>query len=174
MNLTEHSGARTNRLGEACLKNNLITASNGSLVSTGVDLNHPTSAVFSSRSTLSDPVPAGSADSEMSEEQKKEKLSELRKKEQELRDILTKKTKELKKICMREAVRSWMTLPQLRLQFVSLPSLFVQPGADRQAAKGVSPLLRREATADQTTGRHLLQIRRALPLQRGLYSLGGS
>lgn len=41
----------------------------------------------------------------MSEEQKKEKLSELRKKEQEIRDILTKKTKELKKICMREAVR---------------------------------------------------------------------
>eukprot|EP00066_Takifugu_rubripes_P001971 XP_003963544.2 PREDICTED: FERM domain-containing protein 4B-like [Takifugu rubripes] len=79
MNLTEHSGARINRLGEACLKNNLITASNGSLVSTG------------------------SADSEMSEEQKKEKLSELRKKEQEIRDILTKKTKELKKICMREA-----------------------------------------------------------------------
>lgn len=55
----------------------------------------------------------GSADSEMSEEQKKEKLSELRKKEQEIRDILTKKTKELKKICMREAVRCWMTL-QLR------------------------------------------------------------
>lgn len=109
----------------------------------------------------------------MSEEQKKEKLSELRKKEQEIRDILTKKTKELKKICMREAVRSWMTLPQLFLQFVSSPSLFVQPGADRQAAEGVSPLLRREAPADQTTGRHLLQIRRPLPLQRGVYSDGG-
>lgn len=61
----------------------------------------------------------------MSEEQKKEKLSELRKKEQEIRDILTKKTKELKKICMREAVRSCMTLPQLTLQFVSLPLFFV-------------------------------------------------
>lgn len=47
----------------------------------------------------------GSADSEMSEEQKKEKLSELRKKEQEIQDILAKKTKELKKICLREAVR---------------------------------------------------------------------
>lgn len=47
----------------------------------------------------------------MSEEQKKEKLSELRKKEQEIRDILTKKTKELKKICMREAVRRWLPLP---------------------------------------------------------------
>lgn len=48
MNLTEHSGARINRLGEACLKNNLITASNGSLVSTGADLNHPPSGVVSS------------------------------------------------------------------------------------------------------------------------------
>lgn len=47
----------------------------------------------------------GSADSEMSEEQKKEKLSELRKKEKEIQDILAKKTKELKKICLREAVR---------------------------------------------------------------------
>lgn len=40
MDLTEHSGAKINRLGEACLKNNLITASNGSLVSTGVDPNY--------------------------------------------------------------------------------------------------------------------------------------
>uniref|UniRef100_A0A665TVJ0 FERM domain containing 4Bb n=1 Tax=Echeneis naucrates TaxID=173247 RepID=A0A665TVJ0_ECHNA len=79
IDLTEHGGARMNRLGDAGPKNNLITASNGSLVSTG------------------------SADSEMSEEQKKEKLSELRKKEQEIQDILAKKTKELKKICMREA-----------------------------------------------------------------------
>ncbi|XP_035987618.1 FERM domain-containing protein 4B isoform X3 [Fundulus heteroclitus] len=79
MELTEHGGAKMNRLGDVGLKNNCITASNGSLVSTG------------------------SADSEMSEEQKKEKLSELRKKEQELQDILAKKTKELKKICLREA-----------------------------------------------------------------------
>lgn len=42
----------------------------------------------------------------MSEEQKKEKLSELRKKEREIQDILAKKTKELKKICLREAVRN--------------------------------------------------------------------
>ncbi|KAM9750771.1 FERM domain-containing protein 4B isoform 3-T3 [Menidia menidia] len=79
MDLTEHGAAKINRLGDIGLKNNFITASNGSLVSTG------------------------SADSEMSEEQKKEKLSELRKKEQEIQDILVKKTKELKKICLREA-----------------------------------------------------------------------
>lgn len=46
MDLTEHSGAKTNRLGEACLKNDLITASNGSLVSTGVDLNYSCSVIF--------------------------------------------------------------------------------------------------------------------------------
>ncbi|XP_057686345.1 FERM domain-containing protein 4B-like isoform X3 [Corythoichthys intestinalis] len=79
MDLTEHAGGKINKLGESILKNNLITASNGSLVSTG------------------------SADSEMSEEQKKEKLAELRKKEQDIQDILAKKTKELKKICLREA-----------------------------------------------------------------------
>ncbi|XP_037334126.2 FERM domain-containing protein 4B isoform X1 [Pungitius pungitius] len=79
MDLTEHGGAKINRLGDAGLKNNFITASNGSLVSTG------------------------SADSEISEEQKKEKLSELRRKEMEIQDILAKKTKELKKICLREA-----------------------------------------------------------------------
>ncbi|XP_061591458.1 FERM domain-containing protein 4B isoform X1 [Cololabis saira] len=79
MDLTEHGGAKMNRLGDVGLKNNFITASNGSLVSTG------------------------SADSEMSEEQKREKLAELRKKEQEIQDILAKKTKELKKICLREA-----------------------------------------------------------------------
>lgn len=66
---------------------------------------------------------AGSADSEMSEEQKKEKLSELRKKEQEIRDILTKKTKELKKICMREAVRRWLRL-QHRHCYLSRLSLY--------------------------------------------------
>lgn len=49
----------------------------------------------------------------MSEEQKKEKLSELRKKEREIQDILAKKTKELKKICLREAVRNYFALPYL-------------------------------------------------------------
>lgn len=63
----------------------------------------------------------GSADSEMSEEQKKEKLSELRKKEQEIQDILAKKTKELKKICMREAVRNHFVL-----HFLTRVRLFFQ------------------------------------------------
>lgn len=46
----------------------------------------------------------GSADSEISEEQKKEKVAELKKKEKNLQDTLTQKLDELKKICMREAV----------------------------------------------------------------------
>uniref|UniRef100_A0A8C6UUZ1 FERM domain containing 4Bb n=1 Tax=Neogobius melanostomus TaxID=47308 RepID=A0A8C6UUZ1_9GOBI len=79
MDLTEQGGTKVTKLGEAGVKNDLITASNGSLVSTE------------------------SGDSEMSEEQKKEKLCELRKKEQEIQDILNKKTKELKRICLREA-----------------------------------------------------------------------
>ncbi|KAG8002512.1 FERM domain-containing protein 4B, partial [Nibea albiflora] len=98
MDLTEHGGAKINRLGDAGLKNNLITASNGSLVSTDV-----TDIVRFVGERDQNVVFTGSADSEMSEEQKKEKLSELRKKEQEIQDILAKKTKELKKICLREA-----------------------------------------------------------------------
>lgn len=47
----------------------------------------------------------GSADSAVDEEQKKEKISELKKKEQEIQDVLTQKTKELKKICLLEAVK---------------------------------------------------------------------
>ncbi|KAJ8016737.1 hypothetical protein DPEC_G00010460 [Dallia pectoralis] len=79
VDLTEHGGGtKVSRLGDN-LKNNLIMASTGSLVSTG------------------------SADSVIDEEQKREKISELKKKEQEIQDVLTQKTKELKKICLREA-----------------------------------------------------------------------
>ncbi|KAF7250078.1 FERM domain-containing protein 4B [Varanus komodoensis] len=46
---------------------------------------------------------AGSQDSEVSEEQKKEKILELRKKEKLLQEKLLQKVEELKKICLREA-----------------------------------------------------------------------
>lgn len=52
----------------------------------------------------------GSADSEMSEELKKEKISELKKKEKDIQDVLTQKMKELKKVCLREAVKSQISL----------------------------------------------------------------
>ena len=48
----------------------------------------------------------GSADSEMNDDQKKEKISDLKKKEKDIQDSLLHKMKELKKICLREAVKS--------------------------------------------------------------------
>uniref|UniRef100_A0A671MD45 FERM domain-containing protein 4B-like n=1 Tax=Sinocyclocheilus anshuiensis TaxID=1608454 RepID=A0A671MD45_9TELE len=76
--LTENGASKMNKL-SAGVKNQLIMASNGSLVSTG------------------------SADSEMNDDQKKEKLAELRKKESEIQDTLSQKLTELKEICLREA-----------------------------------------------------------------------
>nr|CBN80978.1 FERM domain-containing protein 4B [Dicentrarchus labrax] len=79
MDLTEICAPRISKLSSIESKDQLIMASNGSLIS------------------------AGSADSEVSEEQKKEKVAELKKKEKELQDTLTQKLEELKTICMREA-----------------------------------------------------------------------
>ncbi|KAM7423184.1 hypothetical protein PAMA_010962 [Pampus argenteus] len=79
MDLTEISAPRISKLSSLESKDQLIMASNGSLIS------------------------AGSAESEVNEEQKKEKIAELKKKEKDLQDTLTKKLEELKKICMREA-----------------------------------------------------------------------
>uniref|UniRef100_A0A672PSD9 FERM domain containing 4Bb n=1 Tax=Sinocyclocheilus grahami TaxID=75366 RepID=A0A672PSD9_SINGR len=76
--LTENGASKMNKL-SAGVKNQLIMASNGSLVSTG------------------------SADSEMNDDQKKEKLAELRKKENDIQDTLSQKLTELKEICLREA-----------------------------------------------------------------------
>ncbi|XP_053293218.1 FERM domain-containing protein 4B isoform X6 [Pleuronectes platessa] len=79
VDLTEICAPRITKLSSIEIKDQLIMASSGSLIS------------------------AGSADSEVSEEQKKEKIAELKKKEKDLQDKLTKKLEELKKICMREA-----------------------------------------------------------------------
>ncbi|XP_071351581.1 FERM domain-containing protein 4B isoform X3 [Trachinotus anak] len=79
MDLTEICAPRISKLSSIESKDQLIMASNGSLIS------------------------AGSAESEVSEEQKKEKIAELKKKEKDLQDTLTQKLEELKKICMREA-----------------------------------------------------------------------
>ncbi|KAL7891794.1 hypothetical protein AOLI_G00012700 [Acnodon oligacanthus] len=79
MDLTEIGAPRISRMVSVESKDQLIMASNGSLVS------------------------AGSADSEVSEELKKEKVAELKKKEKNLQDLLTQKLNELKKICLREA-----------------------------------------------------------------------
>lgn len=55
----------------------------------------------------------------MNEEQRKEKVAELRRKEKELQDTLNRKLEELKKVCMREAVS---VLPSI-LSLVRTPAL---------------------------------------------------
>nr|XP_040058758.1 FERM domain-containing protein 4B isoform X4 [Gasterosteus aculeatus aculeatus]XP_040058759.1 FERM domain-containing protein 4B isoform X5 [Gasterosteus aculeatus aculeatus] len=79
MDLTEISAPRIIKRSTIESRDRLIMASNGSLIS------------------------AGSADSEVSDEQKKEKVAELKKKEKHLQDQLAQKIEELKKICMKEA-----------------------------------------------------------------------
>uniref|UniRef100_A0A0S7F1H7 FRM4B n=2 Tax=Poeciliopsis prolifica TaxID=188132 RepID=A0A0S7F1H7_9TELE len=79
VHLTELSIPRMSKLSIVESNDPLIMASNGSLISTG------------------------SADSEVSEEQKKEKIAELKKKEKDLQDTLAQKLEELRKICLREA-----------------------------------------------------------------------
>ncbi|NWY75558.1 FRM4B protein, partial [Erithacus rubecula] len=82
MDLTEMGTPKVSKLVTLEAKNQLIMASNGSLIS------------------------SGSQDSEVSEEQKKEKIMELKKKEKLLQEKLLQKVEELKKICLREAVRA--------------------------------------------------------------------
>ncbi|XP_072308016.1 FERM domain-containing protein 4B isoform X2 [Eucyclogobius newberryi] len=79
VDLTEIHAPRITKLSKMESKDRLIMASNGSLIS------------------------AGSAESEVNEEQKKEKLAELKKKEKNLQESLALKLEELKKICLRES-----------------------------------------------------------------------
>ncbi|XP_061474622.1 FERM domain-containing protein 4B isoform X4 [Rhineura floridana] len=79
MDLTEMGTPKVSKLGALEAKSQLIMTSNGSLIS------------------------SGSQDSEASEEQKKEKILELKKKEKLLQEKLLQKVDELKKICLREA-----------------------------------------------------------------------
>ncbi|XP_016847165.1 FERM domain-containing protein 4B isoform X2 [Anolis carolinensis] len=79
MDLTDMGTPKVSKLAALEAKNQLIMASNGSLIS------------------------SGSQDSEVGEEQKKEKILELRKKEKLLQEKLLQKVEELKKICLREA-----------------------------------------------------------------------
>ncbi|XP_058258880.1 FERM domain-containing protein 4B isoform X1 [Hemibagrus wyckioides] len=79
MDLTDNGASRVSKLVSGESKDQLIMASNGSLAS------------------------AGSADSEVNEELKKEKIAELKQKANSLQELLNKKLSELKKICLREA-----------------------------------------------------------------------
>ncbi|XP_061779920.1 FERM domain-containing protein 4B isoform X2 [Nerophis lumbriciformis] len=79
MDLTEIASLRITKLTSLECNDQLIMASSGSLIS------------------------AGSADSDVAEEQKREKIAEMKKKEKSLQDTLLQKLEELKKICLREA-----------------------------------------------------------------------
>nr|XP_027787699.1 FERM domain-containing protein 4B isoform X1 [Marmota flaviventris] len=79
MDLTDTGTQRVSKLVTLEAKGQFIMASNGSLIS------------------------SGSQDSEASEEQKREKILELRRKEKQLQEKLLKKVEELRKICLREA-----------------------------------------------------------------------
>uniref|UniRef100_A0AAZ3SLR7 FERM domain-containing protein n=1 Tax=Oncorhynchus tshawytscha TaxID=74940 RepID=A0AAZ3SLR7_ONCTS len=79
MDLTEIGAPWISKLSSMESKDQLIMASNRSLIS------------------------AGSGDSDVSEELKKEKIADLKNKEKDLQDSLTQKLEELKKICLREA-----------------------------------------------------------------------
>lgn len=109
VDLTEISAPRITKLSSIDSKNQLIMASNGSLVSAGTaggkNRTSLPSQRFNSPLIPVDCRPASdSAESEVNEEQRKEKVAELRRKEKELQDTLTRKLEELKKVCMREAV----------------------------------------------------------------------
>ncbi|KAK7916372.1 hypothetical protein WMY93_012133 [Mugilogobius chulae] len=79
VDLTEIHAPRITKLSKMESKDQLIMASNGSLIS------------------------AGSVESEVNEELKKEKLAELKKKEKNLQEALASKLEDLKKICLRES-----------------------------------------------------------------------
>ncbi|XP_051753269.1 FERM domain-containing protein 4B isoform X2 [Ctenopharyngodon idella] len=79
MDLSETGAPRNSKLVSMESKDKLIMASNGSLVS------------------------SNSAENDVNEELKKEKIAELKKKQESLKEILALKEEELKKICLREA-----------------------------------------------------------------------
>ncbi|KTF82530.1 hypothetical protein cypCar_00023322 [Cyprinus carpio] len=79
MDLTETGAPRNSTLVSIESKDKLIMASSGSLVS------------------------SNSVDNEVNEEQRKEKIAELKNKQEHIKEILALKEEELKKICLREA-----------------------------------------------------------------------
>lgn len=106
----------------------------------------------------------GSQDSEGMEEQKREKILELKKKEKLLQEKLLKKVEELKKICLREAVSGlglsenlcWVAIACVHYELLTL-SCFT--GAHRQNAKGISTEHRREGPSGQEASGHHVQAR---------------
>ncbi|KAJ7998597.1 hypothetical protein DPEC_G00206550 [Dallia pectoralis] len=106
MDLNEVEAPRISKMSSIGSKNQLIMASNGSLIS------------------------AGSLDFEVSEEQKREKIADLKQKAKDLQDTLTQKEEELRNLCLREAELTGI-LPQEYPQVVGekLPAVQRRVGA---------------------------------------------
>lgn len=112
MDLSETGAPRSSKLVSMEGKDKLIMASNGSLVSSSKTI----SFIYSKNSLMNFVVRTDivielafafildSADNDVNEEQKKEKIAELKNKQKSLSEILALKEGELKKICLREAV----------------------------------------------------------------------
>lgn len=98
------------------------------------------------------------------EEQKREKILELKKKEKLLQEKLLKKVEELKKICLREAVSGhglsgrlcWVAVACVHYELLTL-SCFT--GAHGQNAKGVSTEHGREGPSSQEASGDHFQVR---------------
>lgn len=112
MDLSETGAPRNSKLVSMESKDKLIMASNGSLVSSSKTI----FLIYSKKSLMNFVVRTDimielafafildSADNDVNEEQKKEKIAELKNKQKSLNEILALKEEELKKICLREAV----------------------------------------------------------------------
>lgn len=98
------------------------------------------------------------------EEQKREKILELKKKEKLLQEKLLKKVEELKKICLREAVSGlglsghlcWVAVACVLYELLTLSSF---TGTHGQNAKGIPTEHRREAPSGQEASGDHVQVR---------------
>lgn len=116
MDLTETVAPRNSKLVSMESKDKLIMASNGSLGSSSkTDLPYLSCCMASLMYSHNEVVclHSDSADNEVNEELKKEKIAELKNKQKNLEDLLMEKLDELKKICLREAVSGFVTLHRL-------------------------------------------------------------
>lgn len=107
----------------------------------------------------------------MNEEQRKEKVADLRRKEQELQDTLTRKLEELKKVCMREAVSVLLSVLSLVTDVRSAPpdpmTGTPSTGDHRPPAQGLPPGLGGEGSSGAAPRGDGLQAGRPLSLRRG-------
>lgn len=103
MDFTEVSAQPASILSSVGSKDPVILSSNASLISTGNQEAVQSKLRRSWFSLLGLFLP-GSADSDVSDKKRKEKIAEFKKNEKDLQEKLKQKIQELKRICLREAV----------------------------------------------------------------------